>query len=96
MEHFKNNELQRPDDFNFALDVVDVWAAQSPPLEAMLWVSSDGLSHKSLSYRHFSRQSHRIALLLDQLGVQPGDTMLMVLPRLPAWYVGSDCLRPVY
>ncbi|OJI98314.1 hypothetical protein ASPVEDRAFT_147559 [Aspergillus versicolor CBS 583.65] len=86
MEHFRNNELQRPDAFNFALDVVDVWAAKSPPLEAMLWVSSDGLSHKSLSYRYFSRQSHRIALLLEQLGVQPGDTMLMVLPRLPAWW----------
>ncbi|KAL5332605.1 hypothetical protein BJX70DRAFT_404425 [Aspergillus crustosus] len=84
MEHFQNNELQRPDEFNFALDVVDVWAAKSPPLEAMLWVSSDGVSHQSLSYRHFSRQSHRIALLLEQLGVQPGDTMLMVLPRLPA------------
>ncbi|KAL3475734.1 hypothetical protein BJX99DRAFT_247358 [Aspergillus californicus] len=84
MEHFKDSNLQRPDEFNFALDVVDTWAAKSPPLEAMFWISSNGAIHQSLSYRHFSQQSHRIAILLDQLGARPGDTMMMVLPRHPA------------
>ncbi|KAL2828845.1 hypothetical protein BJY01DRAFT_255218 [Aspergillus pseudoustus] len=77
---------KRPDEFNFALDVVDGWAERSPPMEAMTWVSSDRSIVKSLSYRHFSQQSHRIAILLKQLGVRPGDAMLMVLPRVPAWW----------
>ncbi|KAL4909117.1 hypothetical protein BDW74DRAFT_187461 [Aspergillus multicolor] len=81
-----NNELRRPDYFNFATDVVDVWAAKSPSLEAMLWVSSDTKIPKSLSYSHFSRQSHRIAALLQRLGVSSGDVMMLVLPRLPAWW----------
>lgn len=77
--------LQRPDHFNFATDVVDTWAAKSPSLEAMLWVSHDKATQKSLTYQHFSQQSQRIALLLEQLGARPGDVMLMVLPRAPAW-----------
>ncbi|KAJ5387415.1 hypothetical protein N7509_009956 [Penicillium cosmopolitanum] len=78
--------LQRPDHFNFATDVVDTWAAKSPSLEAMLWVSHDKATQKSLTYQHFSQQSQRIALLLEQLGARPGDVMLMVLPRAPAWW----------
>jgi acyl-coenzyme A synthetase/AMP-(fatty) acid ligase len=87
MAHPVPDKLQRPDTFNFALDVVDKWAAQSSAMEAMLWVSSDGDTVKSLSYRHFAQQSHRIAILLQQLGAQPGETMLMILPRVQEWYV---------
>ncbi|CEL11323.1 hypothetical protein ASPCAL14426 [Aspergillus calidoustus] len=86
MAHWTPDGHQRPETFNFALDVVDKWAAQSPAMEAMLWVSSDGKSVKSLSYRHFSQQSHRIAILLQQLGGQPGETMLMILPRVQEWW----------
>jgi acyl-coenzyme A synthetase/AMP-(fatty) acid ligase len=92
MAHPIPDNLQRPDTFNFALDVVDKWAAISPAMEAMLWVSSDGETVKSLSYRHFSQQSHRIAILLQQLGALPGETMLMVLPRIQEWYVCSILL----
>ncbi|KAL3490720.1 hypothetical protein BJX62DRAFT_251786 [Aspergillus germanicus] len=86
MAHPVLDKLQRPETFNFALDVVDKWAAQSPPVEAILWVSSDGETVRSLSYRHFAQQSHRIAILLQRLGARPGETMLMVLPRVQEWW----------
>ncbi|KAE8389597.1 hypothetical protein BDV23DRAFT_157060 [Aspergillus alliaceus] len=86
MEPLTCSHLQRPDYFNFATDVVDTWAAKSPSLQAMLWVSHDKVTQKTLTYQHFSRQSHRIALLLGQLGVCPGDVMMIVLPRVPAWW----------
>ncbi|KAJ5617720.1 hypothetical protein N7537_002834 [Penicillium hordei] len=86
MESLTQSPLQRPDHFNFATDVVDTWAAKSPSLQAMLWVSHDKATQKLLTYQHFSQQSHRIALLLDQLGARPGDVMLLVLPRVPAWW----------
>jgi acyl-coenzyme A synthetase/AMP-(fatty) acid ligase len=91
MAHLTPDGHQRPETFNFALDVVDKWAAQSPAMEAMLWVSSDGNTVKSLSYRHFSQQSHRIAILLQQLGARPGETMLMILPRVQEWFVSLHC-----
>ncbi|KAL3482047.1 hypothetical protein BJX99DRAFT_269444 [Aspergillus californicus] len=86
MDYFKNNTLHRPSHFNFANDVVDTWAERSPPLEAMLWVSPDKTRSKALSYAHFSRQSHRIAVLLETLGASRGDVMMVVLPRVPAWW----------
>ncbi|KAJ4992307.1 acetyl-coenzyme a synthetase [Stagonosporopsis vannaccii] len=72
--------------FNFALDVVDHWARQPGNLQAMQWVSQDESRTRSLSFEYFSRQSHRISVLFDRLGIQEGDTMIMVLPRVPAWW----------
>jgi medium-chain acyl-CoA synthetase len=85
MAHFYASGLERKQSFNFAEDVVDYWASKQPPQQAMFWVSQDGSEERSLDSGHFSRQSHRIATLFDQLGVKRGETLLMVLPRLPEW-----------
>lgn len=87
MAYFYEQELKRPASFNFATDVIDYWAAHDPSGPAMHWVSQDRKTERKLSFRHFSRQSHRIAALLrDKLGVQQGEKMLMILPRLPEWW----------
>lgn len=53
----------------------------------MHWVSQDRKTERKLSFEHFSRQSHRIAVLLkDKLGVQTGEKLLVVLPRVPEWW----------
>jgi acyl-coenzyme A synthetase/AMP-(fatty) acid ligase len=75
----------KPEKFNFAIDVVDHWAAQPGNLKAMHWVSQDESSAQILSFEYFSRQSHRIAILLERLGISAGDTIVMILPRVPAW-----------
>lgn len=78
--------LSRPEKFNFAVDVVDLFAAQSPTQKALVWVSQDRSSHQSFTFQHFSRQSHRLAVLLNDLGLGTGDVVVLVLPRLPAWW----------
>ena len=88
MAHYHSPTLTRPTHFNFATDVVDYWAHQDPPLQAMHWVSSDGSRESKMSYRHFSRQSHRIATMLrreEALGIKRGDVCIMILPRIPEW-----------
>ncbi|OAG22764.1 acetyl-CoA synthetase-like protein [Alternaria alternata] len=75
-----------PHKFNFAVDVIDKWADQRDDLQAMHWVSQDESNTRHMTFKYFSRQSHRIAILLDQLGFGKGDTMTMVLPRVPAWW----------
>ncbi|KLJ11292.1 hypothetical protein EMPG_09767 [Blastomyces silverae] len=75
-----------PEYFNFAYDVVDKWAAQSPSPQAMLWVDQHGKNPLSLDFAYFSRQSNRAAELLVQLGARRGDRMIIVLPRVPAWW----------
>ncbi|KAH7086911.1 hypothetical protein FB567DRAFT_602477 [Paraphoma chrysanthemicola] len=75
-----------PTTFNFANDVVDYWADHPGNLQAMHWVSQGGVQERKLSFKYFSNQSHRIAVLLDQMGLKNGDTMIIVLPRVPAWW----------
>jgi len=76
-----------PEFFNFAVDVVDQWASKDPISQAMLWVDQHGRNPRSFDYSYFSRQSHRAAVLLARLGVKRGDRMIIILPRVPAWYV---------
>jgi medium-chain acyl-CoA synthetase len=85
MAHFRDARLQRPDRFNFAIDVVDYWAAQSGDLQAMLWVSKDESQTRSMTFEFFSHQSHRIAALLQRMGIREGEIMVMILPRVPSW-----------
>ncbi|EEH09210.1 acetyl-coenzyme A synthetase [Histoplasma capsulatum G186AR] len=87
MELHAAKELpQCPEYFNFAYDVVDKWAAQLPSLQAMLWVDQQGKDPQSLDFAHFSRQSNRAAELLVRLGARRGDRLIIVLPRVPAWW----------
>lgn len=84
--HNPQDEItQRPEFFNFAADVIDYWAAQPGNLQAMHWVSQDESYTRTMTFEYFSRQSRRIAVLLEQLGFKEGETMIIILPRVPAW-----------
>jgi acyl-coenzyme A synthetase/AMP-(fatty) acid ligase len=87
MAHFHSSQLTRPTSFNFASDVVDYWASHPPPGDvAMHWISQDRSQERKLSFKHFSRQSHRLAVLFrEKLGVNKGERMLIIMPRLPEW-----------
>jgi hypothetical protein len=85
MAHSQSETLTKPMHFNFAQDVVDYWAARDKDQEAMFWVSEDYKIERSLSYSHFKMHSYRIASLFQHLGVQAGDVILMVVPRIPEW-----------
>jgi len=74
-----------PEHYNFAVDVVDVFASTTDDL-AMLHVAPDGGSPRYLRFSHFSRTSHRAAVLLANLGARHGDRMIILLPRVPAWW----------
>lgn len=76
---------QRPERFNFAVDVVDKRAAASPDLPALLWSDESDSQTLELSYQYFSERSHCSAQLLNDLGVRKGDTLMLLLTRVPAW-----------
>jgi acetyl-CoA synthetase/medium-chain acyl-CoA synthetase len=95
-----------PDAFNFGADVVDHWARE-PDRPALLWRSADGRERR-LGFGEVARTSNRVAHLLAQLGVRPGQPVIVLLPRIPEWHVvlvgalkagalvipGSTLLRP--
>lgn len=87
MAHYFEAQLERPKEFNFAQDVVDYWAKNTPNGYAMHWISQDRKQERKLSFEHFSRQSHRLATLFrEKLGLQKGEKMLIIMPRLPEWW----------
>jgi acyl-coenzyme A synthetase/AMP-(fatty) acid ligase len=71
-------------DYNFALDTIGRWAEDSNKL-AMLWLGSDGREER-LSFVHFDEASSRVAHALDKLGIQKGERVLVMLPRVPEWW----------
>lgn len=84
---FKMSFPEAPGYFNFATDVVDKWAIQEPALKAMLWSDGKQGPVKELTYQYFSTRSQQAAHLFTRLGAKRGDRMIILLPRVPAWYV---------
>jgi len=74
-----------PDHFNFAIDVVDRWARERPELLAMYWISDEHPVPLKLTYAYFSAESQRAAKMLVELGAKPGDRLMIILNRCPAW-----------
>lgn len=76
--------LDVPDSFNFATDVIGQWASDPNKL-AMLWVGQHG-EEALLTYAYFAERSSRAANAFAQLGINKGDTVLVMLPRIPEWW----------
>jgi acetyl-CoA synthetase/medium-chain acyl-CoA synthetase len=73
-----------PDDYNFAFDKVGLWA-EVPEKLAMLWIGPDGREER-YTFAHFDEQSSRAAHALQKLGLQKGERVLLMLPRVPEWW----------
>jgi len=73
-----------PASFNFGRDVVDAFASR-PDRPALLWQDADGNSG-AVSYGAAAAMSNQVAHLLAALGLGPGDPVIVMLPRIPAWH----------
>ncbi|MGI9058125.1 MAG: acyl-CoA synthetase [Ktedonobacteraceae bacterium] len=80
-QHF---HLDVPEYFNFAIDVMDKWAS-NPEKLAMLWVGQNG-EEQRITYDRFAERSSRAANAFAALGIQKGDRVLVMLPRIPEWW----------
>ncbi|CAO2583009.1 Acyl-coenzyme A synthetase ACSM5, mitochondrial [Lemmus lemmus] len=88
-----------PEYFNFAHDVLDTWSrlekvGHRPPNPAFWWVNGSGAEVK-WTFEELGEQSRKAANVLEGVcGLQPGDRMMLVLPRLPDWWLISvACMR---
>ncbi len=73
-----------PDTFNFGRDVVDRTAAADPARPALLWREAVG-AERRLSFAAVREGSDRVARGLHDLGVRPGEPVIVMLPRVPEW-----------
>jgi acetyl-CoA synthetase len=74
-----------PRRFNPVRDIVERWAQESPDALALLSVAADGSAGEQ-SAGDLARTARTAARALLRLGVKKGDRVLVMLPRVPAWY----------
>ena len=78
--------LDVPERFNYARDVVDAWAGRDPGKVALVAVGPDGGDVQRLTFGDLAARSDRAAHALAAQGVERGDRVFVMLPRVPAWY----------
>ncbi len=76
---------QVPETFNFGSDVVDRWARERDG-PALIWENAAGET-KVYRYSDLSLLSNRLANVLRSRGVGKGDRVIVMLPRLPQWFI---------
>jgi acyl-coenzyme A synthetase/AMP-(fatty) acid ligase len=79
--------LTAPEFFNFATDVIDRWAETRPTSLALWWVDAATRAERRYTFRELSDLSTQAAHFLQTRGVKPGDRVLVMLPRLPQWWI---------
>lgn len=92
-------EKPLPKNFNFAADVLDQWSQKEksgkrPASPALWWVNGKGDEVK-WSFQELGSLSRKAANVLTQpCGLQRGDRVAVILPRIPEWWlINVACMR---
>ena len=81
VEDFKQNlHIIVPDNFNFAYDVMDAWAAEQPDKLALLWTDDEDNCIR-FTFNDLKEQSDRAASYFSSLGIGRGDVVMLILKR---------------
>ena len=84
-EMYKNFRIDVPEYFNFGFDVIDAWANKDRNKLAMIWVNQEG-EEKKFTFWDLMRLSNQIVNILTKYGINKGDKVLIMLPRVPEWW----------
>jgi len=66
--------------------VVDRWAAKDPNKIALFWVDDKG-NEKTFTFKDMKVLSIRAANYFTSLGIRRGDYVMLLLPRIPEWWI---------
>lgn len=82
----ENFRVLTPENFNFAYDVVDVYAAETPSKRAMVWCDDEG-HDREFTFEEMKRYSDKAANVFRQHGIRKGDHVLLILKkRYEFWF----------
>ncbi|MBD5389008.1 AMP-binding protein [bacterium] len=85
-DYIENGRPIVPDNFNFAYDVIDVMATETPDQPAILWTNDAG-EKRTFTFRDLSELSNAAANFLTARGIRQGDTVLLFLRRRWEYWV---------
>ncbi|MEI7909095.1 MAG: AMP-binding protein [Verrucomicrobiota bacterium] len=78
--------LDAPLHFNFTTDVIENWAAQRPDAVG-LWWTGDHADEEKFTFRELATLSRKAANFFQASGIGRGDRVLLVLHRVPQWWI---------
>lgn len=93
-DFMQNYQVFIPEHFNFGYDVVDVYAAEQPEKEALVWTNDRG-DVKHLNYAEYKRLSDMVASYFVQLGIERGDCVMLILKRRVEWWITMVALHKI-
>src|SRR5678815_2472925 len=73
--------------FNFTQDVMERWARERPDELALWWVNENDGSEQKISFRQLADSFRRATTFFHQAGIRRGDRVLIILPRVPQWWI---------
>ena len=79
-DYRKNLHIRVPENFNFAYDVVDAYAAEQPDRKALLWTNDRG-AEIQFTFADMKRETDRTASYFQSLGIGKGDVVMLILKR---------------
>lgn len=86
-EDFKANlHFKVPENFNFAYDVMDVWAEERPDKLALLWTNEQGAELR-FTFQDLKEQTDQTAAYFQSLGIGHGDKVMLILKRHYQWWL---------
>lgn len=81
-----------PENFNFAYDVMDVWAEEKPDKVALLWTDDEGHCVR-YTFKDLKEQSDRTASYFSSLGIGRGDMVMLILKRKAEFWLSMLALH---
>uniref|UniRef100_A0AB33JG69 AMP-binding protein n=1 Tax=Prevotella sp. GTC17260 TaxID=3236796 RepID=A0AB33JG69_9BACT len=81
-----------PENFNFAYDVMDVWAEERPDKLALLWTSERGEEIR-FTFKDLKEQTDQTAAYFQSLGIGRGDMVMLMLKRHYQWWLSVLALH---
>ena len=93
-DFYENFQIEVPENFNFAYDVVDEWARVEPEKKALVWINDAG-EERTFTFTDISRLSNRAANAFAKLGIRKGDVVMMMLRRRWEYWVCAVALAKI-
>src|SRR6266478_7990126 len=73
--------------FNFATDVMERWAVLRPHDLALWCVDESGAREERFTFAQLAEQFRRATHFFHASGIRHGDRVLVILPRVPQWWI---------
>ena len=93
-DYIRNLHFKIPERFNFAYDVMDVWAEQEPDKLALLWTNDEGACRR-FTFGELKTLTDRTAAWFMQLGIGRGDKVMLILKRRYEFWLSMLALHKI-